>query len=152
MVKILGHWEIGYHAPITEQYYWSLPIRDFEADEWHMIPVSGIKNRESQVPFFEWENYNSFFEAHPDLNRVFIEPRTDHHNPDTIWLHEFQHPEDCVYVFGSAHYNPTLNHCREGDEVVSVKTRQDKGVLWADQAMCIVLYDRLVKHDSINYR
>lgn len=144
MVKILGHWEIGYHAPISEQYYWSLPIRDFGAFEWHMTPISGIKNRERKVPFFEWENYNDFFEAHPDLSRVFIEPRTEHSNPETIWLHEFKHPEDCVYIFGSAHYNPT-RHCREEDAIVSIKTKEDCGVLWADQAMCIVLYDRLVK-------
>jgi hypothetical protein len=142
VVEVLGHWEIGYHAPITEQYYWSLPARDFGVSEWNMIPVSGIRNAEQQVSLTEWATYDEYFEAHPDLKRVFIEPRTKHQNPDTIWLHEFEHPEDCVYVFGSAHYNPTLNHCREQDVVVSIKTKQDKGVLWADQALCIVLHER----------
>lgn len=145
MVKILGHWEIGYHAPITEAYYWVLPCRDFGVDEWHMTPVSGIRNPEQQVPFTEWARYDDFFAAHPGLTRVFLEPRTKHHNPETTWLHDFQHPEDCVYVFGSAHYNPTLSHCREGDTVVSVKTARDDGVLWADQALCLTLYDRMLK-------
>lgn len=145
MIKILGHWEIGYHAPITERFYWSLPVRDFEVDELHMIPKSGVKTCDSKVELIEWDSYEEFFRHHPDLPRVFLEPRTPHSNPDTIWLHDFEHPEDCVYVFGSAHYNPTLNHCREQDSIVTVKTKQDKGVLWADQVMCIVLYDRLTK-------
>lgn len=145
MAHILGHWEIGYHAPITEQYYWSLALRDFGVADWNMVPVSGIHNAEAKVRLAEWKSYSDFFDAHPELTRVFIEPRTDHHNPDTVWLHDFDHPEDCVYVFGSAHYNPTLQHCREGDVVVSIKTRDDKGVLWADQCACIVLYDREAK-------
>ena len=138
-------WDIGYHAPITEQYYWALALRDFKVDEWHMAPVSGIRPAEPKVKLIEWETYDEFFEANQDMTRVFIEPRTAHQNPDTTWLHEFDHPEDCVYIFGSAHYNPTLSHCREQDTVVSIKTLDDKGVLWADQAMCLVLYDRMTK-------
>lgn len=142
VTKVLGHWEIGYHAPITEQYYWSLVIRDFGIKDWNMVPKSGIQNREQQVDLTEWTDYDTFFEAHPDLTRVFVEPRTRHQNPDTVWLHEFVHPENCVYVFGSAHYNPTLKHAREQDTIVTVKTKHDKGVLWADQCLAIVLYER----------
>lgn len=145
MSTVLGMWEIGYHAPVSEQYYWSLPLRDFGITEWNMVPVSGIKNAETKVQLNEWVGYEAFFEEHPDLKRVFLEPRTDHQNPATVWLHDFDHPEDCVYVFGSAHYNPTIAHCREGDSVVSIKSENDKGVFWADQCACIVLYDRMVK-------
>lgn len=141
MVAVLGHWELGYHAPITEKFYWSLPLRDFEVDEWHMVPVSGVNNTE-KVKLTEWKAYGDYFAVSPNLKRVFIEPRTKHQNPDTIWLHDYEHPQDCVYIFGSAHYNPTISHCREEDDVVSIKTAQDKGVLWADQALCIVLYER----------
>ena len=144
MIKILGHWEIGYHAPITEQWYWFLPIRDFGHVDWNMIKVSGITCAEQQVNLTEWDSYHEFFDAHPNLKRVFIEPRSNQ-TPDSIWLHEYKHPEECVYVFGSAHYNPTMVHKRDEDDVVSIKTKQDKGVLWADQAMCIVLYDRYIK-------
>lgn len=145
MIAVLGHWEIGYHAPITEQYYWSLPLRDFGVTDWNMVRMSGIEPAEPKVALTEWPTYDSFFAAHPDATRVFIEPRTDHHNPETTWLHEFEHPDNCVYVFGSAHYNPTIEYCREQDSVVSIKTDDDKGVLWADQCACIVLYDRMVK-------
>jgi len=147
MVKVIGHWDIGYHAPITEQYYWNLPLRDFGVDEWWMNPISGIKNaEENRVPLKEGKDYDDIFnQIEPDLKRVFIEPRTQHHNPDTIWLHEYEHPKDCVYIFGSAHYNPTLLHKRDEDDVVSIKTKDDKGVLWADQCLCIVMYDRIMK-------
>ncbi len=147
-IKILGHWELGYHVPVTEQYYWALPIRDFGLTDWNMIPVSGINNAEQGVKLTEWKTYKEFFEKYPDLTRVFLEPRTKHHNPDTTWLHEFEHPQDdCVYVFGSAHYNPTISHWRDNgiDHIVTVKTEQDKGVLWADQALVVTLYDRMVK-------
>lgn len=147
MVVLLGNWEIGYHAPITEQYYWNLPLRDFKVDEWWMCPVSGIKNsEESKIPLKEAVDYaEAFSKIDPMLQRVFIEPRTDHYNPDTTWLHNFEHPENCVYIFGSAHYNPTLKYKREQDVVVSIKTAEDRGVLWADQCSCIVLYDRFIK-------
>jgi hypothetical protein len=141
VIEVLGHWELGYHAPVTEQYYWSLPLRDFNVSGWNMVPVSGIKNREQQVNLVEWGSYDDYFRDN-NLKRVFIEPRTKHQNPETTWLHEYKHPEDCVYVFGSAHYNPTLKYCRKGDDVVSIKTKHDKGVFWAEQAMCIVLYER----------
>ena len=144
MIKILGHWEIGYHAPITEQWYWFLPIRDFGHTDWNMIKVSGIKCAEQKVNLTEWDSYHEFFDAFPDMTRVFVEPRSTQ-TPNSVWLHEFDHPGDCVYVFGSAHYNPTIAHKRDDDYVVSIKTEQDRGVLWADQAMSIVLYDRYIK-------
>ncbi len=147
MVKIVGHWEIGYMSPIMESYHWNLPLRDFEVTEWWMNPVSGIRNNEvARVNLYERHSYAEIFEdIDYTLKRVFIEPRTKHHNPDTIWLHDFEHPEDCIYVFGSAHYNPTLNHKREQDVIVSVKTIQDKGVLWSNQCLVLVLYDRMIK-------
>lgn len=142
MVEILGHWEIGYHAPITEQYYWFFPLRDFGCSNWNMIPVSGIKCAEPKVTLTEWKSYEDYFNANSDLQRVFVEPRTKHQNPDTIWLHEYKHPKNCVYIFGSAHYNPTIKYCRPQDIVLSIKTKEDKGVLWADQCASIILYER----------
>lgn len=145
-VEVLGHWDIGYHAPITEQFYWSFPLRDFKVDVWNMTPVSGIRNSESrQVELKEWMSYDEYFQENADKTRIFLEPRTHHHNPDTVWLHDFAHPEDCVYILGSAHYNPTLKYHREQDYIVSVKTPCDQGLMWADQVICIALYDRMLK-------
>jgi hypothetical protein len=145
-VIVVGHWEIGYMAPIMESEYWGLVLRDFEVDEWWMTPVSGIKNPNQEVTLHETTDYDAVFaELDPALPRIFFEPRTNHQNPDTTWLHEFDHPTECVYVFGSAHYNPTLQHKRENDMVVTIKTKKDKGVLWSDQCVVLALYDRMVK-------
>jgi hypothetical protein len=105
-----------------------------------MVPVSGIRNTQHKVPLREFADYETALEG-CELQRVFIEPRS-HETPDTVWLHDFKHPADCVYIFGSAHYNPAVFHAREGDSIVSIKTVQDKGVLWSHQAAMIALYDR----------
>ncbi len=147
MIAVIGHWEWRDMVPLTEAPLWNLPLRDFGVTDWRMIPVSGIRNSEPKVTLREFSEYADALQASPlrYATRVFIEPRTPHQNPDTTWLHDFKHPDDCVYVFGSAHYNPTLFHRREGDPVVTIETQQNKGVLWAHQAAIVTLYDRLVK-------
>lgn len=141
MVAVLAHWEWRDMVPMTEAPLWNLPLRDFGIVDWRMVPVSGIRNPEPQVELREYHGYEAALDG-CRLQRVFVEPRTEHQNPDTVWLHEFEHPQDCIYIFGSAHYNPTMFHRRPGDPVVSIKTFQDRGVLWSHQAACVVLYDR----------
>lgn len=146
MVKVLGHWEIGYMTPIQEQYYWSWVLREFHIQEWLMVPVSGIRHyQEGHVHLKEFKDFKEALDSCDTLQRVFLEPRTSHQNPETDWLHEFNHPEHCVYVFGSAHFNPALANVREQDSVVSVRTLDNRGSLWANQALAITLYDRMVK-------
>lgn len=146
MIIVAGQWEIGWMTPIIEANFWNLVLRDFEVKKWFMCPVTGIKHNEVQtIDLTEFDNYDKMLTNCSDLKRVFIEPRTRHQNPETIWLHEYIHPENCVYVFGSAHFNPTMAHKRENDVVVSIKTMQDKGVLWSNQCVLLVLYDRMTK-------
>ena len=153
MVIVAGQWEIGYNVPLTESYQWALPLRDFEVGTWTMNPISGIRNPEgASVDLEEYPDYDTMLEKYSHLTRVFFEPRTKHQNPDTVWLHEFEHPEDCIYVFGSAHYNPTLKFKREQDYIVTIKTVQDKGVLWSSQCALVALYDRMIKDGSNNAR
>ena len=140
-VAILGHWEWRDMVPMTEAPLWNLPLRDFGIEDWRMVPVSGIRNPGPKVELREHATYQAALDGCL-LRRVFVEPRTEHQNPDTVWLHDFEHPKDCIYIFGSAHYNPTMFHRRPGDPVVSIKTVQDRGVLWSHQAATIVLYDR----------
>jgi len=141
MVAVLAHWEWRDMVPMTEAPLWNLPLRDFGVVDWRMVPVSGIRNSERRVPLREFPSYEEALEV-DGLRRVFIEPRSTHETPETVWLHDFEHPKECVYIFGSAHYNPAVMHRREGDDVVSIKTVQDKGVLWSHQAAVIALYDR----------
>ena len=152
MVIIAGQWEIGYNAPLMEVYQWSLPLRDFGIKDWRMTPVSEITNREREVILTEYKDYEEMLDSCSDLPRVFFEPRTNHQNPNTIWLKDFEHPKDCVYVFGSAHFNPTLRYKREQDIVVTIETLDNKGVLWSQQCVVVALYDRLIKNGSNNSR
>lgn len=150
-VCVVGRWDYGYLLPLPEHYMWSLVLRDFGVSNWWMCPVSGIRNNEeSRVPLNEKEYYNEIFDVlDPNTPRIFLEPRTNHANPDTIWLRDFEHPTNCIYVFGSAHYNPSLNYKRETDLVVTIETVENQGVLWSQQCLGILLYDRLVKSGTL---
>ena len=46
MIKVAGHWELSWNAPIKEVELWNFPLRDFNVSEWYMWPVSGIKHNE----------------------------------------------------------------------------------------------------------
>jgi len=141
-IKIAGHWEIGYNTPLIEAYQWKYPLMEWEVDEWLMCPVSGITVANPQLSLREFPGYDEMLESCAELPRVFLEPRTRHQNPDTVWLDDFEHPLSCVYVFGSAHNNPTLKHKRKQDSTVTIKTQVNGGGLWPSQCLCLVLDDR----------
>ena len=123
-----------------EHYVWSLPLRDFGVDKWYMYPISGIKNNEqSKVPLIEKQTLPEILELNTGMVHVYVEPKTD------VKLHDFEHPENALYIFGSAHLNPMIGHKRKEDLMVTIPTKRNNGVLWADQAMVIILYDRMLK-------
>ena len=144
MVIVAAHWDLSYVSPITEIYMWAWPMRDMKVETLRMTPVSGIKNPERSVTLEEFPSCQDMLCA-DELPRVFFEPRTAHQNPNTTWLRDYEHPDDCVYVFGSHHYNPSLRHRRPEDPVVTIETPKNNGVLWSNQCMVVVLHDRLMK-------
>ena len=46
-VAVAGLWEQGYSAPISESPLWLHPVLDFDVDEWHISPASGINGGSS---------------------------------------------------------------------------------------------------------
>jgi hypothetical protein len=64
-----------------------------------------------------------------DHTRVYFEPEGWKQKAG-IDLRDFEHPEKCIYIFGSAHFNP-LHHIplRESDVLITIKTLENKGVL-----------------------
>lgn len=150
MVIVAGNWEIGYNTPIIEAYQWEFPLNEWGVDKWLMCPVSGIKVGNQKLNLEEFADYEKMIESYPELVRVFIEPRTKHQNSDTIWLDDFYHPKDVIYIFGSAHFNPTLKFKKEQDFVVSIKTKIDSGGLWPSQCLCLILDDRRRKENGSN--
>ena len=139
-IAVAGHWELSWNSPIKEAELWNLLLRDFGVTEWHMWPVSGVKNNEWRlVNLIEHPDFNSILEANQDLTRVYVEPSTG------ISLEEFEHPENALYIFGSAHFNPVLGHLRDEDKSLFIPTIQNKGALWPHQCLTTILYDRLIK-------
>lgn len=142
MITVVGHWELSWNTPIKEVELWNMQLRDWGVDRWLMWPVTGIVNNEQQfVPLTEYPDVQSALDDLTPCSRVFLEPSIE----GSTMLPEFQHPEDVVYIFGSAHFNPVIANCREQDDVVTIPTAANAGLLWPHQALSVVMYDRLTK-------
>lgn len=147
MAVVVGHWDLSWNTPIKEAELWALPLRDFEVTDWRMWPVSGISNAEPEVDLTEYASLQDALAGLGHLSWVFMEPRQERLGvlPTSTLVH-FHHPENVVYIFGSAHYNPVAaGHPRENDAVVELPTAQNKGLLWPHQVLVAALYDRMVK-------
>jgi hypothetical protein len=120
-------------APLTEADLWFFPVRDFEVDEWHMAPVSGIEHRLIQ----EWKGPEEMVdELRKRFELVFV---TEDAGDE---LRNFSHPENACYVFGKANYSPFMNLRTAGDHAIKLKTSKDKALLWPHQCMVTVLWHR----------
>jgi len=147
-VTVVGHWELSWNTPLAESHLWNLPGRAFGVDEWKMFPVTGIKNTDAGAKgAVNLTEYHSFGDMLADCHgqRVFVEPTNPHNRIPMTPLHEFTHPDDAVYIFGSAHLNPCQAYAKEGDLGITMPTLNGSGVCWPHQVMVAVLYDRLVK-------
>jgi len=135
MVTIVGWWDMGYDAPITELNRWMYMLKDFDINLFHMIPVSGI----SDPKLDEYATIQEVFDLYKGINApaVFLDENA------TATLDNFVHPENAIYVFGKSNYSP-LGHMRTGDVSIKIDTPKVGG-LWGDQACSLVLYDRLKK-------
>lgn len=138
MVKVVGMWEFGWDAPLTESSQWVFPLRDFNVDELYMCPITGIRSKLS-----ERKQIRDVIDENPNLIKVFVDERgeTD--------LRDFEHPENVLYILGKVGYSP-LSLKKDNDFSIKIKTKEDKGLLWASQACVLVLYDRFLKNGSNN--
>lgn len=146
MIKVVGNWELSWNTPIKEAELWNFLLRDFQISEWYMWPISGIKHSEDHsVNLHERQTLEEVLEENKDIPHVYVEP----YNPafpdiKPQDLREFEHPEDVLFIFGTAHFNPATR-AREQDKILMVPTIENKGVLWPHQCLAVILYDRLVK-------
>jgi tRNA(Leu) C34 or U34 (ribose-2'-O)-methylase TrmL len=135
MVAVAGLWELAWNTPIKEIELWIHPLRDFGCDEFYMAPVTGIAADVTEVP---------------DLGELIAEQRSNRpivfvDEAGQTPLHDFVHPDDPLYVFGKTSLSPLVAYGREEDQSVFVSTVWNRGLLWADQAAVLVLYDRMLK-------
>jgi hypothetical protein len=75
--------------------------------------------------------------------RIMFSPPDAVELPGQIALHDFEHPADALYVFGS---DDMHNEAIESSAVVYVPTPR-KAPLWSVQAAAVVLHDRWVRGD-----
>lgn len=80
---------------------------------------------------------------------VVVTPEDGHNVQGTRSLFEFDHPEDCRYVFGSDRYNLALDDdAVKLHEIIDVATVYIPGVgkaLHSPLAAAMVVYDRIAK-------
>lgn len=151
MIAVAGNWELSYNAPIKEAELWNFPLRGFGIPTWYMWPVSGIiHNERKRVELIELPTMKDILAETQDLVHVYVEQynRAFKQYVPTD-LREFKHPENVMYIFGSAHYNPvTYNTMREQDHMVAIPTKGSCGVLWPHQCFVTIMYDRILKDDG----
>lgn len=137
MVKVAGLWEQGWNTPFLEHDLWEYPLRDFQVDQHYMIPVTGIDK-----PVIERATVEQILLENSELTVVWIDELGE--TP----LKDFAHPEDVLYFAGKTTSRPMIQYKRPEHFSVRIETKPDgsnQGMLWAHQAMAIVLYDRLLK-------
>lgn len=146
MVTIAGRWELSWNTPIKEFELWNLAMRQFGVTDLYMWPVSGIRSPKNDVHVHEYPHLDDYLPIVRELGTlVYCEPAFPKAEPDHQFLPEFKHPEDAVYIFGSAHYNPCSHRKTENDIALAIPTIQGGGTLWPHQCMVTILYDRMVK-------
>lgn len=136
-IRVLGVWEQGWNSPWMEHDLWVFPLRDYGVPFWGMAPVSGIQKNEGLHEFQTLAN--PVKQARGDgYTVVWVDERAE------IPLGKFRHPARACYVFGRSSYAPCVEF-REPtlDPMVKIPTPMNQGLLWAHQALCLVLADRM---------
>jgi len=141
MITVLGMWETTWmDAERTERRLWKQTIQAFAVDTWAMAPPQGGVFT-SPV---QYADLASMLAAHPGPKTFLLPSDTAAAASLTyVDLHDYTHPADAIYVFGSARES-LVAHVTEGDAVVSICS-PGGAHLFSSSAMAIVLADRCAK-------
>lgn len=130
---VAGLWELGHSVPLTEASLWEMIVRDFEVDEWHMAPITGI----DEPLVKEWHNAAEMISAlRSEMELVFVTEN------GAAELADFIHPKNACYVFGKCNWSPFLSFGLVTDHKIKIGTPADKALLWPHQCAAVVLYHR----------
>lgn len=142
MIKIAGIWDLSWSTPIQEIDMWEMVLLEFKVDQFWVTPVSGMR---SGLVTQERNSMQEILSDNEDLISVFCSEKAE------TELQNFNHPENCIYVFGRSNYSPFNNlKKRSNDLAVRIETPSNKGLLYSHQAASIILYDRMIKYGSNN--
>ena len=142
-VEVAGVWETGWDAPRQEVDRWKFMLKEFRVAKLHMSPVSGIFVGTTQIFLEEHRNLETVI---PDARAagktvVFVDEGA------TASLSDFVHPANVLYVTGKTSFSPFISFfdAAAGDLAVKILTVTNQGGFWSNQAMALVLYDRMLK-------
>jgi hypothetical protein len=81
----------------------------------------------------------------PDQPLIVLAPLDGRHIQGETSLHDFDHPDDAIYVFGNNHLHMSESPLFSGREYSSVYIPTHKSELFAVFAATLTLYDRGAK-------
>lgn len=134
-IRIAGFWDLEWNTPIKEIDKWQFLIREFDVEKLYLCPISGIANQFVT----EKATIQEVFADCDGFTKVFVDEKA------TVELSNFTHPQNALYIFGKANYNPYLLKTNEDSELKINTPLNASGLLWADQVASIILYDRFNK-------
>lgn len=137
MVTVIGIWEVGY---TTEQMFiedsvWKQTLSAYNVDRFIMVRSNGAELERVSRP----EQFDSMEEALATTTgeRVFLTPR------GVEPLDSFDHPDDVVYIFGSAVDN-LESYMTPNDHRIVINT-PNKTVMFGCACLPQVLFSRVFK-------
>lgn len=143
MVTVIALRETGYFdfelGHVSEESLWLQMCSAFKVDKFFLVPKIGNA---------VFDKYQTIQEAIKDATgkKVFLEEekRAIEIGRKPIYLRDFSHPADVVYIFGCSGQD-TSKWVTKDDELISVKVPQHTDMFGVSVAS-MVLYDREVKH------
>jgi hypothetical protein len=136
MVTIIGVWEPDWmDSERTERRLWKQTIQAYEVDKWIMAPAT---DKVFTSPI-QYESIDQAIESIEGKKTFFVSPRTY----KGVDIKGYQHPENAIYVIGSA-VEDLVRFVKDGDDIVSVYT-DTQAALFGCCFLPIILHDRYMK-------
>lgn len=125
--------------PKVEAHQWVSLIKAYHVDELLMVPIKNVVGRIKEYETVE-DALNQY-----NYPRVFLELLKNKKiiKNKFIPLYSFNHPSDCIYIFGNS-ASGNSSFIKEDDAVVYIPTPKEIE-LWGVVACGIVLQDRTNK-------
>jgi len=143
MISIIAKWEHGWFDTKVELAMWLQTMKAYGVKKLAMVPI-----RESTGRAEQFLSMQKAIDKYNGVKKVFLEPiknqvLTKHKFTS---LSDYNHPKDCVYIFGnSGSGNAEL--AKTEDDIVYIPTPNDVD-LFGLVAFGMVMYDRSVKSVS----
>jgi len=128
MIIIIAKNEKGWLDEKTDFFQWEhLAVHAYKVDKVHLV-----------------HSISEVIDEYPNLKRVFLEPpaNTNLIENSLLELKDYDHPKNCIYIFGNSSSN-NIRLIRPQDDIVTIHTPNPKATaIFGVCIAAIVLYDR----------